>query len=128
MVRPDAVVAMDEGMGNLRLIKSEREIDAIRHAAAIVNKTMPQAIEVVQAGIPEREIAAAILAELVRSGSEYLGMEPFVASGPRSGSIHASWTDRVIRTGEPVLLEFAAAHKRYHAALMHTGCGASRSS
>lgn len=120
ILRPDEVVAVDEGLANLRLIKSQLEIDAIRQAADIVNRTISQVIEIVQPGVSEREVAAAIFSGLVRSGSEYLGMEPFVASGPRSGSIHASWTDRIIREGEPVLLEFAAAHKRYHAALMHT--------
>jgi len=120
ILRPDAVVAVDEGLANLRLIKSQLEIDAIREAADIVNTTISQVIEIIQSGVSEREIAAAIFSGLVRSGSEYLGMEPFVASGPRSGSIHASWTDRIIGEGEPVLLEFAAAHKRYHAALMHT--------
>jgi Xaa-Pro dipeptidase len=120
ILRPNAVVAVDEGLANLRLIKSELEITAIRQAAVIVNTTISQAIEIVEPGVSEREVAAAIFSGLVRSGSEYLGMEPFVASGPRSGSIHASWTDRIIREGEPVLLEFAAAHKRYHAALMHT--------
>jgi Xaa-Pro aminopeptidase len=47
-------------------------------------------------------------------------MEPFIASGPRAGTIHASWSDRVIGKGEGVLIELAAAKGRYHAPLMHT--------
>ncbi|MEK8174138.1 M24 family metallopeptidase [Streptomyces sp. M19] len=51
-------------------------------------------------GASERAVAAAAFEALIGSGSEYFGMEPFVASGPRAGTIHASWSDRVIGRDE----------------------------
>jgi Xaa-Pro dipeptidase len=117
---PKRVTAVDAAVTALRLIKSPREIAAIRRAAQIVNRAAQAAVRAVAPGVRERDIAAILFDTMVREGSEYLGMEPFVASGPRSGNIHASWTDRVIQDGEPVLLELAAAYHRYHAVLMHT--------
>jgi Xaa-Pro dipeptidase len=65
-------------------------------------------------------VAAVIFATMMREGSEYLATEPYVASGPRSGAIHSSWSERVIGDGEPVLIEIGPCVKRYNAALMRT--------
>lgn len=112
--------AIDDMVAQLRLVKSPREIAAIREAARVTSAAMTAALDAVATGVPEREVAAVIFATLVREGCEYLGMEPFVASGPRSGAIHSSWSERVIGPGETVLVEIGAAVKRYHAALMRT--------
>jgi len=119
-VGPSWVASIDDALGSLRLVKSPAEVDAIRQAARITNAAMAAAESAIEAGARERSVAAKAFATLVEEGSEYLGMEPFVASGHRSGSIHASWSDRRIAENEPVLIELAASTKRYHAALMHT--------
>lgn len=111
---------IDQSVADLRLLKSSSEIERLREASEVVNAAAEAAIELIAPGVRERDVAAAIFSALTSAGSEYLGMEPFVASGPRSGSIHASWTDREIQHGEPVLIEFAAARSRYHSVLMHT--------
>lgn len=119
-LNPSETASVDDILGGLRLIKSPLEIESIRRAAKIVNRAAEDAIGAVSPGVREREVAATIFDTMLREGSEFLGMEPFVASGPRSGNIHATWTDREIKDGEPVLIELAAAVNRYHAVLMHT--------
>lgn len=113
-------ITLDSVLAELRVRKSAAEIAKIRQAAAVTNVGMLAAVHAVRVGARERDIAAETFAGLVSAGSEYFGMEPFVASGPRSGIIHASWTDREVGDGEPVLLEMAASRDRYHAPLMHT--------
>lgn len=103
-----------------RIIKSSQEIEYIREAALIASKAMEKAVEGVKAGANDNEIVAVIFSSLCKSGSEYLGLEPFVASGPRSGTMHSSWAGRQINTGDSVLLEIAACKNRYHGALMRT--------
>jgi len=117
---PRSVHPIDDDLAELRLIKSPAEIDQIRTAAEISNAGVRAAALAAAPGARERDVAAAAFATMITSGSEYVGMEPFVASGPRAGTIHASWTDRVINKGEGVLVELAAANGRYHAPLMHT--------
>jgi Xaa-Pro dipeptidase len=117
---PIETARIDTILGKLRLVKSPLEIEAIRSAAKIVNRAAAAAIEVIAPGVRERDVAATMFDTMVREGSEFFGMEPFVASGPRSGSIHSTWSDREIKDGEPVLIEHAAAVHRYHAVLMHT--------
>jgi len=103
-----------------RIIKSSQEIEYIREAALIASTAMEKAIKGVKAGANDNEIAAEIFSSLCKSGSEYLGMEPFVASGPRSGTMHPSWAGRKINNGDSVLLKIAGCKNRYHAALTRT--------
>jgi Xaa-Pro dipeptidase len=117
---PRSVHPIDTDLAELRLIKSPAEIGQIRAAAKITEAGVRAAAVAAVPGARECDVAAAAFATMITSGSEYVGMEPFVASGPRAGTIHASWTSRVIEKGEGVLIELAAAKGRYHAPLMHT--------
>ncbi|MCA9973318.1 MAG: aminopeptidase P family protein, partial [Anaerolineales bacterium] len=68
----------------------------------------------------EADVAAEIHHALIKAGSEWPAIAPFVASGERGAIGHATWTDRQIRAGEPVFLEVGGCLKRYHAAMMRT--------
>jgi len=103
-----------------RKTKSPKEVQKIRKAAQIVSVAMERAVEAVEPGINENEIAGVIFDALTNQGSEFLGMEPFVNSGPRTGTLHASWQGREIQNNESVLIEIGGCVNRYHAALMRT--------
>jgi len=105
-----------------RIIKSSQEIEYIKEAALMASKAMEKAVEGVKAGANDNEIAAEIFSSLCKSGCEYLGTEPFVAAGPRAGTMHSSWAGREISQGDSVLLEIAGCKNRYHGALMRTVC------
>jgi Xaa-Pro dipeptidase len=104
----------------LRVVKSPAELAAIRLAGSYAQAGMIAAIDACRAGISENEIAAEMTAAALRAGSEAMAMEPLVSSGPRSGIPHATWRRHVLQTGDPVFLELAASHDRYHAALMRS--------
>ena len=114
---------LEEGSGiveSLRRVKSAREIAAIRAAARANDAGMSAGLAAVRAGATENDVAAGIMHAAIKAGSEYVGMEPFVASGPRSGLPHATWRRRRIRNGDVVVLETAACRDRYHAASFRT--------
>ena len=104
----------------LRRVKSGLELDAIAQAAAANDAGMRAGLAAVKADATENDVAAEILRASVRAGGEYLGMEPFVASGPRSGLPHATWRRRRIEPGDVVILETAGCYNRYHSALFRT--------
>lgn len=106
----------------LRAVKSAYEIEQIERAAGCVEAGMHAAIDAIRAGVTENDVAAAMIAAAYREGSEYVGMEPFVCSGPRSGIRHATWRRRVLEEGDLVTLENAACFNRYHSALFRTAC------
>lgn len=103
-----------------RMIKSSKEIEYIETACKIVDKAMAKGIARIHPGCKEKEVAAEFFSEMCLQGSEYYGTEPYVASGPRAGAMHSSWGERIIQSGESVLLEMAATVNRYNGALMRT--------
>jgi len=104
----------------LRAVKSPAEIAAIRKAAGYVDAGMKAGLSAMRAGATENHVVAAMMSAAIAAGSEYLGMEPLMSSGPRSGVPHGTWRRRRIERGDPVFYEMAAAHDRYHAALMRS--------
>ncbi len=104
----------------LRMVKSPLELAAIRLAARHAEAGLAAGIDACAAGRSENAVAAAMLSAAVLDGSEAMAMEPLVSSGPRSGLPHMTWRRRVLEAGDPLFLEMAGSHHRYHAALMRT--------
>jgi Xaa-Pro dipeptidase len=104
----------------LRMIKSPLELEKLQLAATYVDAGMRAGAAAVKAGNTENDMVAAMMGAAIAAGSEYMGMEPLCSSGPRSGVPHGTWKRRWFQDGDPVLLEMAGVHDRYHAALMRT--------
>jgi Xaa-Pro dipeptidase len=104
----------------LRRVKSPLELQQMAEAARANDAGMRAGLEATRAGASENDVAAAIMGAAIRAGSEYVGMEPFVTSGPRSGIPHTTWRRRRIEPGDVVILETSACYNRYHAALYRT--------
>lgn len=103
-----------------RLIKSEYEIEMMKKAAVATEAGMNAGIAAVQAGATENDVAAEIHYAMIKAGSEWPSIVPFVASGPRGAIGHATWAGRTIERNEFVFLEIAGCLKRYHAPMMRT--------
>jgi Xaa-Pro dipeptidase len=103
-----------------RLIKSQYEIDLMKTAARATEAGMKAGIEAVQVGVTENDVAAEIHYAMIKAGSEWPSIVPFIASGPRGAIGHATWAGRTIEPNEFVFLEIAGCLKRYHAPIMRT--------
>lgn len=103
-----------------RVIKSEHEIDLMRQAAKTTEAGIQAGIEAVRAGATENDVAAEIHYAMIKAGSEWPSIAPFIASGERGAIGHATWAGRVIQPQDSVFLEIAGCLKRYHAAMMRT--------
>jgi len=104
-----------------RLIKSEHEIELMRQAARATEAGMQAGIAAVQAGVTENDVAAEIHYAMIKAGSEWPSIQPFIASGYREAIGHATWAGRTLENGDCIMLELAGCLKRYHAPLMRSG-------
>ncbi|PWW02718.1 M24 family metallopeptidase [Mangrovibacter plantisponsor] len=104
----------------LRAVKSAAELEKIATAARYVDAGMKAGLAAIREGADENALVSAMMGAAIAAGSEYVGMEPLVSTGPRSGVPHGTWRRRVMEAGDPVFLEMSAAHDRYHAALMRS--------
>jgi Xaa-Pro dipeptidase len=104
----------------LRRVKSKLEIEQMEKSASANDAGMAAGLKAVREGATENDVAAAIMNAAILAGSEYLGMDPFVTSGPRGGVPHTTWRRRRIESGDLVALETVACYNRYHAAMFRT--------
>lgn len=104
-----------------RIIKSDLEIDLMRQASRASEQSLQAGIDATKAGATENEIAAEMHYRLIKAGSEWTAIAPFVASGYRGAIGHATWSGREIQQGDVVMLEVAGCKRRYHSALMRSG-------
>lgn len=103
-----------------RLIKSELEVEMIRQAARTTEAGMHAGINAVAEGASENDVAADISHAMIKAGSDWPSIVPFVASGERGAIGHATWRERQIRRGDSVFIEIAGCRRRYHAPMMRT--------
>ena len=89
----------------LRRVKSKLEIEQMENAGRANDEGMQAGLAVTRAGASENDIASAIMAASIKAGGEYVGMEPFVTSGPRSGIPHTTWRRRRLEPGDVAVLE-----------------------
>lgn len=102
----------------LRIVKSPAELEKMAVAAGYVDAGMRAGLAAVKLGGSDNDLVAAMMGQAIAAGSEYVGMEPLVSVGRRSGVPHGTWRRGKMATNQPIFLEMAACHDRYHAALM----------
>jgi len=92
----------------LRSIKEPEELGFITKAVELAEAAFEQAKAIIRPGITEKEAAWEIEKFLRQEGSEGMPFEIIVASGPNSALPHARPTEKIIRSGEPVLIDMGA--------------------
>ncbi|WP_080875042.1 M24 family metallopeptidase [Oceanobacillus timonensis] len=122
---PDATFVDGTTLVNwIRIIKSKQEIEYIKRAATIVTETMYKGIERIKAGVRECDVVADIFHKQISGteefGGDYTSIVPLLPSGEKTSACHLTWTDEVYKEGDPVVLELAGCHKRYHSPLART--------
>ncbi len=88
----------------LRIRKTPAEVEALRQAGAAIDRVHTRMGEWLRPGRTEREIGRDIAAAIVAEGHVRADFV-IVASGPNSASPHHELSDRVIRRGDPVLID-----------------------
>ena len=100
-----------------RLVKSAAEIEYIRRVCRAAEAGVAAGLAAVRVGATENDVAAEVLAAMVRAGGEYAGLPPFVAAGERTAWPHATWSGRRIDAGDPLIFEIGGCVRRYSGAL-----------
>lgn len=90
----------------LMACKSPAEQERIRAAQALTSEVFDFLKEWMRPGRTEKEIAARITGEHLRRGAERMAFDPVVAAGPRSALPHAQPSNRAVRSGDMLLLDF----------------------
>lgn len=102
------------------VVKDEEEIENIRQAARISDRVFDEVLDIIRPGIPELEIAAEISYLHKTMGAERDAFDTIVASGARSALPHARASQKCIRNGELVTLDFGCVVNGYNSDISRT--------
>lgn len=117
---PATLIPIKDLIESRRAIKTADEIEKIERAQIISQKAFGQLIKTLQAGQTEEEIANR-LAKIIKSlGGQGLAFESIVASGSHSGSPHHVTSQKPIKKGDILLVDFGAKYQDYCADLTRT--------
>ncbi|MBF6590245.1 MAG: aminopeptidase P family protein [Ktedonobacterales bacterium] len=116
------LIPSDDLIRHVRAVKDAAEIATMRRAADIANRAFAQLTSRIQVGMTERRIAA-LLDQLMKDlGAEGPSFPTIVACGPGGALPHAVPTDRGVRPGEPLLIDFGCRVDGYCSDLTRTFC------
>lgn len=98
----------------IRIVKDETEIDAIRRACRKTDRAFKKLLERIQPGQTEQQVRAMLEAELIGQGIDRLAFDSIVGSGPNGAFAHARPSTRKLRKGEFVVMDFGVCVDGYH--------------
>jgi len=107
-VVPSSVVDPAVVLSELRLIKSDHEIDALREACRISSEGHAEAIRFARPGRSEHDVEAAMEYVFRGSGAVREGYPSIVASGDNACILHYVENDSVLTDGDLLLIDAAA--------------------
>ena len=117
---PVALEAWSEPLSNLRLRKSDLEIASLQKAQQLADQSFAELLSRIGAGMTEREVVAELNYIGARLGSEGPSFDPIVASGPNGAMCHAVPSQRRLKEGDLVVLDFGCTVDGYHSDMTRT--------
>jgi Xaa-Pro aminopeptidase len=99
-------------MRDLRIVKGADEVDLLRRAAHAADRVVEQIAAGRLVGRTEAEVSREVRERLVAEGHEAASFA-IVASGPNGASPHHEASDRVIRPGDPIVLDIGGTVEGY---------------
>ena len=100
-------------MHDLRIVKSPQEVDLIKKAAGITERTFRRLLGFIAPGVWEFEIEAEICHEFLRNRSRGPAFQTIIASGVDSCILHYVKNNKKCREGDLVLMDFGAEYANY---------------
>lgn len=100
------LVPMDGVVENFTAVKTDDEVENIRKAVKITDKVFNKLLDFIKPGMRELDIAAELTYLQLKEGASSNSFNPIVASGPNSAFPHAQPTNRKLKSGDLLTLDF----------------------
>ena len=97
----------------LRCVKNDDEIEKMKKAAEIADNAFSYILNVIREGMTEKEIAAELDYYMKKNGADGNSFDTIVAFEENSALPHAQPTDRKLKNGETVLMDYGCKYDGY---------------
>ncbi len=118
----DTTSMLSDAINAMRVIKTDDEIEKIKAAQRIAEKAYDRLTQSIRVGMTEKQVAAMLDYFMMGFGADGLSFDTIAASGINSASPHAVPTDKPLKKGEFLTLDFGAVVDGYHSDMTRTLC------
>ncbi|MCX7843275.1 MAG: Xaa-Pro peptidase family protein [Clostridia bacterium] len=107
------LVPLKGAVESLRIVKDSTEIETIKKAVSIADQAFAHVLSHIRPGVAEMEIAAEIEYFMKKQGAKGASFETIVASGERAAMPHGVASERRLKYGDVITLDFGAIYNDY---------------
>lgn len=107
-------------MGELRVVKSELEIEQIQKACDITESGFRRILKYIKPGVKEYQVEAELLHEYLIHGSDGFAYDPIIGSGKNACVLHYLENHDTCDDGEMLLMDVACRYANYNSDLTRT--------
>ncbi|MBE7050613.1 MAG: aminopeptidase P family protein [Ruminococcaceae bacterium] len=114
------LVGASDLIRDLREVKDETEIEYIKKAVAISDMAFSHICSYMKEGMTEKEVSAEIDCFMKKNGAQDSSFSTIVAAGERGSLPHAIASDRPLKKGDLVVMDFGAVYMGYMSDMTRT--------
>jgi len=107
------LISATDLMLQLRMVKSEEELEFMIGAQRIAERALEDILKEIHPGVSEKEIAARLQYLMLHYGASDMSFDPIVVSGPNGSLPHGVPSEKLIRSGEFVTMDFGCVYRGY---------------
>ena len=112
--------ALSKAITNLRLIKSEKEIEYIAEAQRITEKAYTEVLNFVKPGVTERKVALELEYLMKQYGASHVSFDLITITGKKTSLPHGVPSDGIIAEGDFFTMDIGALYNGYHSDMTRT--------
>ena len=114
------LLPLNNEMMGLRNKKHAGEIELIKEANKIAEKSFIELLNFVSPGKSEKELASYFDYLMSKNGSDGVSFDTILLTGSHTSMPHGVPDDRLVREGDFILFDFGATYKGYHSDMTRT--------
>ena len=107
------LIPLHSKIAGFRQIKETYELERMRKAQQITDAAFAEVLTRIDVGMTEKEVAAELIYCLLKNGGEGLSFDPIVVSGPNTSLPHGVPSDRRLKEGDLVTMDFGVIYQGY---------------
>lgn len=104
---------LDNDIMNLRIVKDETEIAAMKKTIALTDEVYAKVLEHIHVGMSEYEISALVQYYAMAAGAQQMSFDTVVTSGERTALPHGRPSSRKVKAHEPIMIDFGIQFENY---------------
>jgi Xaa-Pro aminopeptidase len=110
----------DDIINGMRAVKTPAEVGLIKKAQAVAERSFEYIMGIIRPGMTEREVKTELDYFMLKNGAEKISFDTIAVSGANSSMPHGVPSDKALKEGDMLTLDFGAVCGGYHSDMTRT--------